>query len=159
MLRVLKKEVLRTGWHVISEGTDVPPQLLPPELVLRMHHRRPDLIAVNAATTTHLKVVVVELQINFERDDSMLRARQAKAARYEELMAALRAAPSTKIVQAHFVPVIVGARGAIMQCTPQDLMPLQLASTATNPMLRTMSLQAIQGSQWLWSLWARLAFH
>ena len=158
VLRVLKKEVLRAGWHIISEGTDVPSQLLPRALVHQIHHRRPDLVAVNAATSTHLKIIVVELQINFERDDSMIRARQGKADRYTELMAALRAAPSTKVVQPYFVPVIIGARGSVMACASQDLTPLQLAAAAINPMLRAMSVQAIQGSQWLWSLWAQIAF-
>ena len=158
VLNVLKKQVLRAGWHIISEGTDVPSQLLPPALVQQIHHRRPDLVAVNAATSTHLKVIVVELQVNFERDDSMLRAWQGKADRYAELMAALRAAPSSKVVQPHFVPIIIGARGSVMACAPCDLTPLQLAGAVINPMLRAMGLQAIQGSQWLWSLWAQIAF-
>ena len=160
VLKIVALEIRRAGWHVISEGTDVPPELLPAEVVASIHHRRPDMIVMNAITTTHLKVVVVELQINFEREGSMVLARQGKIDRYAELMRAVDAAGQGRIVQASFVPIIVGARGAIMQCTRNELVPLQLADGIITKMLTSMSLEAIKGSHWLWSKWlARVYRH
>ena len=75
-------------------------------------------------------------------------------------MRAVDAAGQGRIVQASFVPIIFGARGAIMQCARNELVPLQLAEGIVTKILATMSLEAIKGSHWLWSKWlARFYMH
>ena len=145
------------GWKVVSRGVDVPASLVHPQLLRQLEHTRPDLVVVDTNTQDFLSVVIVEITVAYESDRNIGDARERKDQVYVPLAAALKSSHPNKDVEVSIVVVIVGARGVIPTFWFDNLRPLNLSTRKATALAKQASIAAIQGSQWIWGLWAAQA--
>ena len=147
----------KKGWKVISRGVDVPASIVHPTLIRQIQHTRPDLVVVDTNSEGVLKVVIIEVTVAFESDRNITEAQERKGKVYLPLAKAIKQSQSDREVEVEIVVVIVGARGVIPTFWFENMQPLQLSRRASNMLAKQSSVAAIQGSQWIWGLWAAQA--
>jgi len=147
----------KKGWKVISRGVDVPASIVHPTLIRQIQHTRPDLVVVDTNSEGVLKVVIIEVTVAFESDRNITEAQERKSKVYLPLAKAIKQSQSDREVEVEIVVVIVGARGVIPTFWFENMQPLQLSRRASNMLAKQSSVAAIQGSQWIWGLWAAQA--
>ena len=148
---------INKGWKVISRGIDVPTSIVRPDLLRELEHTRPDLVVVDTNTQDYLNIVIIEITVVYESYRNCLAAQERKSQVYMPLVAAIKASQPDRNVDVTVAVVIVGTRGIIPDFWFENLRPIQLSSRHATALDKQASVAAIQGSQWIWGLWAAQA--
>lgn len=156
----LLTNTLRKRWTVITKEQDAA-RVWAPLIHINSPHTKPDLTLLDGITASIRTIAIVDVTIAFDCDDNFERAFQEKIRRYTPLAQAICGAAAQAgepEVVVKIVPVVVGSLGGIAQNWHSTLGTLIASASVREKLARTASVKAIEGSQWIWRLYAGVTY-